>query len=117
MGADSPSTLIFCQTRKQCSVLYRMFEVFLGLKMFSGGVNNSKKGLLKCSMLAFLKRVKEHIIENMAKDDGHLRVVICTVAFGMDHPRQECGRAGRDGLPSSCILLFNGLLQLTVKEK
>lgn len=29
-GADSQRTLIYCQTRKQCSVVYRIFEVYLG---------------------------------------------------------------------------------------
>ena len=73
--------------------------------------------------------VKDHILQNMAKNDGHLRVLISTIAFGMGvncrHVRrivhfgpsksiemyvQECGRAGRDNLPSTCILLYNGLL-------
>ena len=76
-----------------------------------------------------LSRVKEHIVENMASDEGHLRVLISTIAFGMGvnckkvrqvihfGPSksmkmyvQECGRAGRDGLPSTCVLLHNGLL-------
>ena len=28
-----------------------------------------------------LSRVKEHIVENMASDEGHLRVLISTIAF------------------------------------
>ena len=62
-------------------------------------------------------------------EDGHIRVLISTIAFGMgidckqisrivhfepskniECYMQESGRAGRDGCKSKCILLFNGLL-------
>ena len=73
--------------------------------------------------------VKDHILMSMAIEDGHVRILICTVAFGMavncrsvrrvihfgpsksvELYVQECGRAGRDGLPSTCVLLYNGFL-------
>ncbi len=75
--------------------------------------------------------VKDHISENMANDNGHIRVLISTITFGMgvnckkvrrivhfgpskivESCVQECGRAGRDGLPSTCVLLYNGLLSV-----
>ena len=73
--------------------------------------------------------VKKHIVENLSLDDGHIRFLITTVAFGMGvnyrkvraiyHTGpakniecyvQESGRGGRDGLPAVCVLLYNGIL-------
>ena len=72
--------------------------------------------------------VKDLISKSMALDKGNVFVLICTVAFGfrvnckvrrvihfgpsksVELYVQECGRADRYGLLSSCALLYNGLL-------
>ena len=128
LGSNAPRTLIYCQTRKQCSVLFRVFEVFLGQSMFNG-TSKPQNRIVEMYHAGTPPRVKEHIIVNMACDEGHIQVLISTVAFGMgfnckkvrrvihfgpsksvEMYVQECGRAGRDGLSSTCVLLQNGLL-------
>ena len=72
---------------------------------------------------------KQHILKFVSLPGGHVRVLICTVAFGMgidlkcarkvihfgpsrtaECYLQECGRVGRDGGQSLCVLLYNVFL-------
>ena len=82
MHGNTPRTLIYCQSRKQCSVLFRMFEVFLGHCIFQGTIKPQNR-IVEMYHAGTSSRVKEHIVDNMASDEGHLRVLISTIAFGM----------------------------------
>lgn len=128
LNTKTDRTLIYCQTRKQCSVLFRVFEVYLGNYLYHLNVS-PKNRIVEMYHAGTPTSAKNHISKSMSTDDGNVRVLICTVAFGMgvnckrvrrvihfgpsksvELYVQECGRAGRDGLPSTCVLLYNGLL-------
>jgi ATP-dependent DNA helicase RecQ len=104
------SGIVYCASRKSTESLARnLNEDGISAKPYHAG-------------LTFSERTKHQ--EAFLRDD--VRVVTATIAFGMginkpnvrfvvhyDLPKniesyyQETGRAGRDGLPSECVLLFN----------
>lgn len=121
--------MVFCQTRKQCALLYSLFQESLGNDFYLNGQPNPKERLMDMFHAGTPVSVKKHIQSNIAEIGGHIRVIACTVAFGMgvnckevhqvihfgpsrnlENYVQECGRAGRDGQPSTCTLFHNGLL-------
>jgi ATP-dependent DNA helicase RecQ len=104
------SGIVYCASRKSAESLARnLSEDGVSAKPYHAGLTNSE-------------RTKNQ--EQFLGDD--IRVVTATIAFGMginkpnvrfvvhyDLPKnlesyyQETGRAGRDGLPSECVLLFS----------
>ncbi len=104
------SGIIYCASRKAAeSVANRLEEHGIRAKAYHAGLSNQERGK---NQDLFLR--------------DKIRVICATIAFGMginkpnvrfvlhyDLPKniegyyQETGRAGRDGLPSDCVLLFS----------
>lgn len=122
-------TIIYCQTRKQAAILWRSFKLTLGKYMYLGEGMLPKDCIVEMFHAGTPESSKKHILQSTCLPDGHIRVLICTIAFGMgidckgthrvihfgpsqttECYLQECGRVGRDGKESTCILLHNGLL-------
>lgn len=119
--------IIFCRTYDECSKMYRLFKLFLGIN-FTEPVGapdlarfRTVDMFCKCTEVS----VKECIVSSFCNPSSPLRVVIATIAFGMglDSPCvrqtihwspssqledyvQETGRSGRDGELSPAALYF-----------
>src|SRR6266702_1841700 len=109
-GRPNESGIVYCASRKSAdSLATRLGEDAISAKPYHAGLTTAE-------------RTKNQ--ELFLRDDA--RVITATIAFGMginklnvrfvahyDLPKnlesyyQETGRAGRDGLPSECVLLFS----------
>ena len=135
-GVQCDRTIIYCQTVNQCSTLYSLFSAILGPKIYMDHSKpNSKEWLLEMMHARTPDSVKETILNSMAQDNGHIRILVCTIAFGMgvdakgvgniinfgpsrnlESYVQESGRCSRDGKQGNCVILYFGRM-LTMVSK
>ena len=127
-GKNSQRTIIYCQTIKQCAILYKTFEMELGKSFYLDMNVNPTCRFVEMLHSGTPKSVKEHVMKQFSSEFGHLRVLIATIAYGMGvncqkvtrvihfgPPKsiqayaQESGRCGRAGESSIALLLYNGV--------
>ena len=125
-GENTERVLIYCQTVKQCASLYQLFANELSELMYSDKSFDPRKRLVEMLHSKTPASVKNTVLDSFSKENGHIRVLIATVAFGMGvntkgvrtaihvgPPKnleayvQESGRCGRDGEQSRAVILFN----------
>jgi len=127
--------LVYCQTVKQCSTLYSLFVQELGDAIFVDEHKDIRERFVEMLHALSSKSIKDVVLQEMSKEGGCIRVLICTIAFGMgvnckgvkrvinfgpskfvEAYIQERGRAGRDGQPSTALLLYQTFMLLLVEK-
>eukprot|EP00794_Sanderia_malayensis_P004367 gene4367-4948_t len=138
-GKKTKRRIIFCQSRNQTALIWKMFELKLGKAFYADDSDDPRCRIMEMFHAGTPSSVKEHVLDEIGSGDSCLRVLVVTTAFGMgvdckqvhrvihfgpsnsiEAYLQECGKAGRYEVNSHCYLLYNGFLtshcQTDIKE-
>ena len=74
-------TIIYCQTIRQCGLVYATIKGLLGTNMFIG--DDSKNVLVEMLHSCTPEENKKTILESFQSENGIIRLLIATIAFGM----------------------------------
>ena len=81
-GIETNRTLIYCQTSRQCAVLYRMFALTLKDRFYHA-IQKPHNRLIEMNHAGTTECVKGHVINDFGNVKGHIRILISTINFGM----------------------------------
>jgi superfamily II DNA helicase RecQ len=129
LGICTTRTIIYCQTIKQCSLVYSTFKAMLGNNLFIGESHGNRNILVEMMHSCTPEANKACILDAFQNDKSEIRVLVATIAFEMginckgvyrtihfgpsnnvESFIQETGRAGRDGVQSVSFVLYQGLM-------
>ena len=85
LRTSMPRTIIFCRRYSECAHMYTLFQSILGANFTepSGAPDLVKYRLVDMYTKCTEPSIKEEIVTEFAKEDGRLRIVLGTIAFGM----------------------------------
>lgn len=131
---QTPRVIIYCQSIKQCHVLYSLLRAKLGKYFYKHSIKSPSNAFVEMLHSCTPEENKNNILTSFQDLNGTVRVLVATMAFGtgvnckgvrtvvhfgpsknIEAYVQECGRAGRDGQPSHTWLLYNGMMQIHVE--
>ncbi len=80
-----PRMVIFCQRYDDCATIYELFNNSLGAEFTEpvGMPNIAKFRLMDMYTSPTQTAVKNNIVKSFCEEGGCLRIVACTIAFGM----------------------------------
>lgn len=128
LRSNTPKTVVFCQTLKQCGDFYHKIKRLLGPQITDPPGVPAIVPFRMISLFTSASRaeIRAETLEEFCKPNSTLRMIVATTAFGLgvdchcirrvinwDVPRsleelvQESGRAGRDGSDSETVLCFD----------
>lgn len=82
-GTLCERTIIYCQTIRQCSILYGMIKGMLGMDICSGIDEDPSNALVEMLHSCTPPANKEKILLSFQSITGTIRLLIATIAFGM----------------------------------